>query len=224
MGRLHPESGGALLKRYAKFPAYNAPGAFLNNLSLELPVFLFATWFDSTVIGYYMVANQAVILPLNLIGTSVQQVYYQAASEAYAVDPQRLLGIYIRTVRKLALVGIIPLAGIAGLSPFLAGPIFGEALAPAGIYMAILTLGMFFRFLNSPIAATFAIVDRQEVGLALIAASIVVRFLAIWFFRDDIIHALWALSGATALFYAAYNVAIYRIIRQTIRRAEADGG
>ena len=44
---------------------------------------MIAIFFTDAETGLYAVAIQVTVIPLTLIGTSVQQVYYQAASEAY---------------------------------------------------------------------------------------------------------------------------------------------
>jgi len=201
-----------LIKQYKKFPLINTGSVFLNNFSLELPVFMFAAFFDPAAVGIYAIANQALVMPVSLVGTSVQQVYYQAASEANNDHPGKILPVYLQTIKKLALLGGLMIGAIALLAPYLAGIIFGEAFADAGIYMAILAPAMFFRFLSSPVGATYSVINRQEVQVVLVAFSVMLRFIAMYLYRDHIIDMLWALSLSTAIFYAIYNYSLYRLL------------
>jgi len=202
-----------LMAKYKKFPLINTGSVFLNNFSLELPVFMFAAYYDPTVVGIYAIANQAMVMPVNLVGTSVQQVYFQAASEAYNEHPGKILPVYLSTLKRLFLLGGGLIGLIALLAPFLAGKVFGEAFSASGIYMAILAPAVFFRFLSSPIGATYSVINRQEVQVALIGASVIFRFVAMYVFREDVLHMLWALSVSTAVFYAVYNYWLYRLLK-----------
>ncbi|MEL6820594.1 MAG: lipopolysaccharide biosynthesis protein [Calditrichota bacterium] len=203
-----------LMGQYKKFPLINTGSVFLNNFSLELPVFMFAAYYDPTVVGIYAIANQAMVMPVNLIGTSVQQVYFQAASEAYNDHPGKILPVYLTTLKRLFLLGGGLIGLIALFAPFLAGKIFGEAFAASGLYMAIISPAIFFRFLSSPIGATYSVINRQEVQIILIGASVIFRFGAMYLFRENVFHMLWALSISTALFYAVYNFWLYRLLKK----------
>ncbi len=212
-----------LMNQYKKFPLFNTASIFLNNFSLQLPVFMFSNFFDADILGLYAIANQATVMPINLIGASVAQVYYKEASERFNDGASALMNIYLQTVKKLTLIGLLPLAAIVTLAPYLAGIIFGEEWAVAGIYMQIISIGIYFRFINSPIATTFSIINRHEIALVLIAASVIIRYAAMYIFRENPISMLWALSIATAVFYAAYNLMVYWFIRKAIQ-AEANNG
>ena len=65
-----------IAQRFKKFPTFNTPMVFSNTLSNELPVFFLATYFSSEQLGYYMLANRLIIIPMNLIGTAINKVYF----------------------------------------------------------------------------------------------------------------------------------------------------
>ncbi|MCB0291437.1 MAG: oligosaccharide flippase family protein [Calditrichaeota bacterium] len=219
------EKAKQLLYEYRKFPTFNTAAVFLNNFSLQLPVFMFAKFYDETIVAMYAIANQALVMPtITLIGTAVQQVYYQAASEAFQEHPRKLMGIYRQTLKKLSLVGLVPIGGVILLAPLLAGLIFGKEWSEAGVYMQILSLGIYFRLINSPIASALSIINRQEAGLVLIILSLALRFGAMYVFSDTPEQMLWALSISTALFYGFYNYSVYYYIRSAIRAHERGEG
>ncbi|MGH1364269.1 MAG: hypothetical protein ACRBF0_11990 [Calditrichia bacterium] len=49
---------------------------------------------------------------------------------------------------------------------------------------------MFFRFLSSPVGATYSVINRQEVQVVLVAFSVMLRFIAMCLYRDHIIDML----------------------------------
>ena len=198
-----------LVLRYKKFPIINSSLVFLNTLSNELPIFFLSKYFSMEIVGFYMLANRIVIIPLNLIGSSVNKVYFQKASETYNSSPYRLLRMYLKTVKRLALIGVIPFVLLLIFSPLFTQIIFGLEWEFSGIIMQILAISMFFKFITSPISTTFTIIYRQEIGLYLTIFSIVIRFGVMYYFRESFLSMLWALTLSTSLFYLLYNLCVY---------------
>ncbi len=199
---------------YKKFPLINTSMVFLNTLSLQLPVFMFKKYFSSDVVGLYMVANRLINIPLNLIGRSVSQVYFQSATEAYHEGKNKLLKIYKTTVKRLAIIAIIPLFIVLTLAPPLVGFLLGKDWTEAGVFMQIITFWVYFQFINMPISSTFTIINRQEVGFILIIFSLIIRFTAMYVFRTSSHQMLFALSLSAGIFYIIYNLSIYIFIKR----------
>jgi O-antigen/teichoic acid export membrane protein len=198
--------------RYKKFPLINSTSVFLNTLLNELPVFFIVKYFSLEMVGLYMLANRLVILPMNLIGTSVNKVYFQTASDTYNHNPRKLMDTYIQTVKRLSMIGLLPLIIIIFLAPFFIQLIFGQEWAFTGTIMQILAIGMFLKFITSPISTTFTILNKQEIGLYVTVVSLIFRFGAMYYFRLDISHMFWALTISSVLYYFFYNLLIYRMI------------
>ena len=197
---------------YKKFPLINSSMVFLNTLSIELPVFFIAKYFSMEMLGLYMLASRVSIIPMNLIGTSVNKVYLQKATETFNNNPKKLFNVYKKTVKRLFILGLVPFIIILFFSPLLVRIVFGDEWIFSGTFMQILSLGIFLQFSTSPISTTFTIVNKQEIALYLTTVSLAVRFGSMYFFRSEIESFLWALTLSTALFYLVYNLFIYRII------------
>lgn len=200
--------------RYKKFPTVNTAMVFLNTLSLQLPVFMLSRYFGTEVVALYSMASRIVNIPLFMVGRSVQQVYFQSASEAMHKGREALLAVYKSTVKKLALFAMAPLGALLLFGPHIARIYFGPAYMEAGVYMQIVTFWMFFQFINSPISATFTIIDKQQVGFYLILLSLVLRLGAMMLFSDTARMMLLALSISAGMFYLSYNIAIYYFIKK----------
>ncbi len=200
--------------KYKKFPFVNTGMVFLNTLSLQLPVFMLSRYFGTEIVALYSMANRIVNVPLFLVGRSVQQVYFQSASEAMHRGRQALLDVYKSTVKRLALFAVAPLGVLLVFGPQIAKVYFGPNYTEAGVYMQIVTFWMFFQFINSPISSTFTIMNKQEVGFVLIVSSLFLRFFAMALFSGSARQMLIALSVAAGLFYLAYNISIYFFIKR----------
>ncbi|MGH1362152.1 MAG: lipopolysaccharide biosynthesis protein [Calditrichia bacterium] len=205
-----------LARNYKKFPMFNTLSVFLNNFSMELPIFMIFAFHDHEVAGLYALANRLIVVPLNLLGTSVAQVYMQAASESFNAAPEKLMGVYKQTIKKLSLFGLLPVTAVWFLAPVLVGHIFGEQWTEAGVYMQILSINLYFRFVNSPISVTFSVINRQEVGLIIVAIFLAIRFAMMYLFRETPESLLWALSISGAVFYSTFNYCVYVFIRKKI--------
>lgn len=206
-----------LVLRYKKFPTINSSLVFLNTLSNELPIFFLSKYFSMEMVGLFMLANRIAIIPLNLIGSSVNKVYFQKASESFNENPSLLLRDYTKTVKRLALIGIIPFSLILIFSPLFTRIIFGSEWEFSGMIMQILSLSMFFKFITSPISTTFTVLDKQEIGLFLTLLSIIIRFSVMYYFRETIMSMLWALVFSTTLYYLMYNLCVYFTLLRKVK-------
>lgn len=54
------------LVRYKKFPLVDVWGAFLNNLSWQLPSLMLSAYFSRETVGYYSLSNRIMLLPVRL--------------------------------------------------------------------------------------------------------------------------------------------------------------
>jgi O-antigen/teichoic acid export membrane protein len=197
-----------VLVKYKKFPLVNTPMTLLNTLSLELPVFMMSIFFDIRVIGLYTLARRVLYLPLSMVGKAFAQVYYQNATEAYQVSSKELIAVFLKTVKNLALIGLIPVIfGVVAPQAF--ALIFGEDWREGGVYLQLMIFWLYFHFINFPVANTFTIIDKQEIGLGIIIVSLVLRLSAMYYFSDDPFTMILALSIATGLFYIVYIYTIY---------------
>jgi len=201
-------------KTYKKFPTVNTSMVFMNTLSLQLPVFMLSRFFGTDIVALYAMANRIVNIPLFMIGRSVQQVYFQSASEAKHHGRDALLSVYKSTVKKLALFALVPLGILLFFGPPIARIYFGPGYQEAGVYMQIITFWMFFQFINSPISTTFTILDKQQIGFYLIALSLLSRIVVMILFHSTPRVLLAALSLSTGLFYLIYNMMIYYFIKK----------
>lgn len=132
-----------------------------------------------------------------LLGTSVAQVFFPAASKEYN-DTGDLSGIVSKMFERLIQIGVFPMVALALLGGPLSAFIFGKNWTEAGVYAQILSAYVLFQFVSSPLSAVFAILQRQGTGLAITVALLLGRTLAL---------LLGARIGGPRVALAAYSVA-----------------
>jgi len=214
---IQPKSVDSLMKiavRYKKFPIFNSSMVFLNTLSNELPVFFLAQIFSNDKLGLYMLANRLCVIPMNFVGTAIGKVYFQRASEIFNDKPQKLFFLYTKTTKKLIVLGSICFIGIIIFSPLLIEIIFGEEWRDSGLIMQIISIGIFFKFITSPIGTSFTVVNKQEIAFYLTLISLVFRFVFMFYFRHSLVSLLWALTVSTSIYYILYHFLIFITLKK----------
>lgn len=168
---------GAGIKRYRKFPIYGIWSALLNTFSWQLPVFLLARYFSSTVVGFYSLGFRILQLPMSLIGAAIAQVFFSRAAEAHAQG--ELTPLVDSVFDKLVKLGIFPtlVLGIVGAKLF--ALIFGSDWYEAGVYVQILSVWAFFWFISSPLSTLLSVLEMQRFELQFNILLLVMRFIAL---------------------------------------------
>jgi len=197
-----------LLKRYRKFPVYDAWSGLLNTLSWQLPSFLLAAFFSPIVVGYYALGNQLLRLPMSLIGNSIAQAFFPRAAEAKLDGTLPI--VVENTFRYLVTLGMFPMLLLAIIGRDLFVVVFGETWAEAGVYTQILSVWMFFWFISSPLSTLFRVLEKQEFSLALNVTIFVSRLIALsiggWFNSPRLALALFAISGLMLYGYLGLSI------------------
>jgi O-antigen/teichoic acid export membrane protein len=147
-------------KRYKNFPIYSTWSALLNTASQQLPALLLAFFFSPQIVGFFAIGLQVIILPINLIGRSISQVFFQKASEA---KYEGQLGRVAEEVfGRLVSLGMFPFLLSAVLGKDLLSFVFGFQWSEAGVYVQVLSLSAFFAFISLPISTLFSVLEAQK--------------------------------------------------------------
>ena len=139
----------SLAHQYADFPKFQGSQALLNAFSQNMPLILMAYFFDPAVVGFYVMADRILRLPINLISQSVRQVFYQRASEIYNAG-QDVYPFFKRAIYSLTIIGIIPFGLIMAFGPCLFEFVLGEPWRTSGYYSQWLAIWLFGMFINPP--------------------------------------------------------------------------
>lgn len=167
--KIRPQKMFAAIKRYKKFPIFDIWGSLLNTFSWQLPAFFLAAFFSPAIVGYYALGTAVIRLPMNILGNSIAQVFYQKASDTRHAGnmPHVVENVFTRLVA----IGLFPMLMLCIIGQDLFSLVFGKNWAEAGLYTQILAPWMFFTFISSPLSTLFAVYERQ--GSALIIQSLI---------------------------------------------------
>ncbi|MFW6272650.1 MAG: oligosaccharide flippase family protein, partial [bacterium] len=198
-------------KRYIKFPLFSTPSHFFTNLSIKLPVLLMAGIYDLKIVGLYGFAHTIVSLPMNLIGQSISKVFYSEAASCKN-NPLRIKKLSIKLIKRLLLVGLIPLIVLIVFGPLSFSFAFGDKWYDAGRYAQILALLLYSRLIFTPVSRIFTVYERQLDGLLINIAKIVF-IMAIFYFVET-----FGLTSFMAV--ALYSIAMILVYIVTFLRAQ----
>jgi O-antigen/teichoic acid export membrane protein len=182
--RVEMQSIKVLAGRYREFPKFGVWTGLLNNISQNVPIFLFGYYFSNEVVGFYGLANSVLKRPIMLISQSLTTVFLQKAAESYA-DGKDVNEWLKKTTFGLAVVGLLPFGILLFAGDDLFRIIFGKEWSESGYYVQILTPWLYMAFINPP--STQILIVKQKL-----------RFTYYWNLLNIMIK--------TAVFYAGYII------------------
>jgi len=167
-----------LRNKYIDFPMYRAPELLLNSLSHWLPMFMLASLFSPSAVGYFSLALSALKAPVQIISRSFLDVFYQRLSLG-AQNNEQLMPMIYKTTVTLFLISIP-----AALIPAIWGPelfsfVFSDNWKQSGEYARWLVPWVFIELINKPAVAAMPVLSAQGLFLIFRVISIVMRFAAI---------------------------------------------
>jgi O-antigen/teichoic acid export membrane protein len=155
------------IHRYRVFPIFSTISQFADTAGLYLPSLLMASLFQSSVVGLYGLANSVISLPMNLIGNSVSEVFFAEAARFGKKEPWKLRRLMDDLLKKLILIGILPITILFICGPFLFSIIFGQEWREAGQFARLMVPLLYFRFIFTPVSRVYVILEKQKESLVL---------------------------------------------------------
>jgi len=167
----------ALMKQYQNYPKFFLPSEVLDFLSSQLPILLFAYFFEESVLGQYGFAFRFVILPLILIAASVNKVFLERSAQQSLKSAGELA---FEICKRTSLLIVVPFCILFFSADMLFDLFFGEKWVPAGEFIQILSPWLAMMFIAVPISSFFAAKEKQKQSMLANSVLLSVRFLALW--------------------------------------------
>lgn len=165
---------GRMVRRYRKFPLVITWSALIGQGSKELPTLLLTGFFGPGVTGLYAMARAVLLLPFNLFGMAISQVFLQRAGASRG-DRSAMADLTSGVARRLITVALLPVVVIALAGPPLFAVCFGAKWTQAGMYAAILSMSLAGMFVGGPLGQLFVVMERQITLLLLTISALVAR-------------------------------------------------
>jgi O-antigen/teichoic acid export membrane protein len=189
-------------KIYVEFPKINIPIALTEMIQISGIIFIISFYFDNTVVGEFSKALRILLIPLNLLGTSISQVFYQKATKDYSkgIDISKNLK---KIILSLTLWSLPVLILFTIISPWLFGVFLGKDWIISGEHARVLSIWIFLKFIISPVSIIPLIINkqRQYFIINLVGNLIMILSVAIpGIFITNIYLTLVILSATQSLF------------------------
>ena len=197
---------------HRRFPLFMVPGHLANAASLQIPTVLLAAFFGPAIAGLYSLAERVLVLPSSLVGSAIGDVYRQAAAEAYN-RTGNCRELYLQTLRRLALISILPCAIVIVGGPWLFSFAFGTAWRESGALASVLAAMVFFQMISSPLSQTVLLANMQRVDMAWQMARLGVAAASIYTgyaLFDDHVAAVALYAGGFAVLHMIHSLLQYR--------------
>lgn len=165
------------LRRYKNFPAFYMWSSFVNTLSMLAPVFLLTFFFSPAVVGFYMLGQRVLQLPMTLVGGAIAQVFFQRSNEAR--QKGELTDLIDKVFGLLVAIGLFPIlmVGLVGRDMFVV--VFGPNWAEAGIFAQFTSTWLALFFVSSPTSILSAVLEKQKFIAAVSTTGFVLRSAAL---------------------------------------------
>ena len=195
-------------KKYSKFPKFMLLTELISRISSQLPVYMLAIYFSSSIIGYYALGLRLLTVPLNFLGSNIGEVFFEKASQN-RVNNKVILNKLFMYLLFIALP-IFCFLAILGSDIFFV--IFGKEWVEAGVYVQILTLFMFSKFITIPASYLMLVYEKQEFSVYLNIATAFVSMisLVIGGYFSNIYIALGLYSFFNSLVILIYGFGLMR--------------
>ncbi|MFO7320936.1 MAG: oligosaccharide flippase family protein [Chloroflexota bacterium] len=195
-------------KEYRRFPLISAWSSLLNTAGLQLPTLFMLALYGPVAGGVFALGLRMVQLPAHLVGSSVAQVYLGTASEIKNQAPAQLKPLFIRTTRRLFLVGLVPIVLIVLFGPEVFSLVFGAEWQAAGQYVRLLGPAILIQFVISPISQTMIVLERQDLQLGWDVARILLTIAAF----GSAAFAGWSAETAVAAYAVVFGLSYILLI------------
>ena len=162
------------IKRYRRFPMYDAPAALLNSASAQIPAILFAAWFSPALAGYYALSMKLLSAPIGLIGTSISQVLTPKLVESRRSGNAQV--VMKGTFRLLVRLSGIPFALFIALAPSVFPVVFGLAWTMSGEVAAWTAAWVCIQFVYTPLSVYLICAEAQRLNMCIQAVFFALRF------------------------------------------------
>lgn len=207
-------------RRYRHFPLVSSWSSVLNMGAYSLPPLLIADLYGPKILGWFALGDRVLGAPTLLVGRAVSQVYSVEAATFGWSDPRALHVLFVRSIKRLALLGAVPFLLLFFFSPSLFAVVFGESWREAGVYARLLAPMHYLAFVSWPLTQTLNILEEQFLQLSWDASRMVLTCGSLWavfHWGGSARAAITALAAVMLLSYVVHLFLCELAIRKRIR-------
>lgn len=159
---------------------FGLPSTFINGFANNLLPLLIASFFSLASAGVYALSLKIVLTPMQLLSSSVSQVYFQKAHTIYTQTPDKLYNFTKNIVINNIIITFFMLLILNTLGVFLLELFFQKEWGNLRLYMLIISFYVLCRSSFNPISYITTIVDKLKIELFFNLYLIIINFMAIY--------------------------------------------
>lgn len=207
------------LRRFKRFPIYDAPAALMNAASAQAPAILFATWFSAELAGYYALSMRLLSAPAGLVGSALSQVLLPKLVESNRKG--RAGTIMLVSYRLLAKVSFIPFSVVAALAYTALPELLGASWSGVGKVASWTAIWVAFQFIYAPLSVFLVCVEAQRLNMAIQMCFFAIRFFPLFLIYNGLIDfdPIVVFSVASVLCYVGALLVLARFSNVQIWQA-----
>ncbi len=206
--------------KYREYPLVSVWGALVNASGLAVPALLLAQFYGTQGTGWFALVNRVLAAPAALIGASVSQVYISSAAKLSRDNPTGLMQLFLRTSKRMLLLGLVPCTLFVLAAPFLFLVVFGVAWREAGLYARYLAPMFYLGFVSAPVTMTLVVLERQRAQLVWDLGWLCLSGISFWIPHHmglGIRSAVICYGASMVMLYAVHLLQCYLAIQDRIR-------
>lgn len=185
-----------LIKKYKHFPIYQMPANLVTGVKTQLEAQMIAKVFSSTALGMYSMAMRILSLPLTLLATPINRVYYQEANQRYN-NGQDIGEFSFKILKTNIKIAIIPIVVLIIFGEWVFAIFLGEKWREAGAFAAILGIYQLIMFCSSCLSGGFIIIRKNKINLCVALYNLfstVIVYLISYMYISNVYITLWLMS------------------------------
>lgn len=200
---------------YRNFPQFSLPHSLINTLGGSLPILLLAPFFSLAHIGFFGMAMALAFRPINIISSSLNQVFYPITTQKVN-DKESILRFFKRYISRTLYILLPLFIGLFTILPWLTEWLLGANWNVTGEYMQLMLPWLLFSALVAPITYLADLFGKQKIALGIEIASVVMRLsgLLIGIMAESFYLAIAFYCLASALVVAGQLIWYSRLVVQ----------
>jgi O-antigen/teichoic acid export membrane protein len=215
-----------MASQYRRFPMFASGAALMGVASRQLPTIVIGTLFSPAAAGAYNLAQRVLAAPMELICRAYTQVYLGEGSRLSREDPEGMRRLFVKSGRRLFVLGVVPAMVVMAFGPWLFAFAFGPQWREAGVYARLLSVKLFVDFVSFPLVHTLNILEKQNWQAVWDFATLLLAVggvIALALLGASPHSAILYYSCAMAAMFGVHFVLSYVAIGQRIRDFAAKG-
>jgi lipopolysaccharide exporter len=148
-------------KKYDKFPKYTLLQGLMDTFQESVLLLVISMLYGNIKLGIYSFTFALLQKPLQVVGSSLGQVYYQDISKKFA-DHQEIHSDTLKLLKILAMAALAVYMPIVFFGPWLFDFFFGDVWWESGEIAQIMSIWLMLKLISSPISSVPNVTGHQR--------------------------------------------------------------